>query len=69
MAAGGKKSGKAEALPPALIGIVGVGASAGSASSLERLFAHAPRDAGLAYVVALKTEDGLSPERVLGATT
>jgi len=47
------------------LAVVGIGASGASFASLERLFAHLPTDSELAYVVALKAEDGLSSERVL----
>lgn len=47
------------------LAIVGIGASATSFASLQRLFAHLPRESGLAYVVVLKSDDSLPPKKVL----
>jgi len=49
------------------LAIVGIAASATSVGTLERLFAHLPRDSGLAYIVVLKSDGGVKPERLLEA--
>jgi chemotaxis response regulator CheB len=49
------------------IAIVGVGASAKSFASLERLFAHLPSKSGVAYVVAVRSEDSVDAQKVVEA--
>lgn len=57
----GSKAGTPSAAP---IAVVGVGASAGSLASLEKLFSHLGEPAGLAFVVAIQSEPGVDIRRL-----